>query len=59
VAVVGGVKVQVQGRDSGFVQVRLPDGTDGWLPEAQVAPLFAPEAEVPAGALLAAGAESP
>jgi hypothetical protein len=34
-AVVGGVKVQLQGRDGDFVQVRLPDGSDGWLPEAE------------------------
>lgn len=54
VAVVGGVKVQVQGHDSGYVQVRLPDGSDGWLPEAEVAPLFAPEAEVPPGAIAVA-----
>lgn len=61
-AVVGGVKVQLQGRDGDFVQVRLPDGSDGWLPEAEVAPLYLagePSAEVRTAALRPPLAETP
>jgi len=61
-AVVGGVKVQLQGRDGAFVQVRLPDGSDGWLPDTEVAPLFLagePSAEVRTAALQRPTAEAP
>lgn len=39
-AMVGGVKVRVQGSEQGYAQVRLPDGSDGWVPQEAVAPLY-------------------
>jgi tetratricopeptide (TPR) repeat protein len=40
--VVGGVKVRLRGADSGWRQVVLPDGSDGWLREAELAALVHP-----------------
>ena len=40
--IAGGVKVKLRGSDGNWRRVQLPDGSDGWLPSAQVAVLRTP-----------------
>ena len=40
--IVGGVKVELNGEDRGWVQITLPTGAGGWLPNNAVKPLKRP-----------------
>lgn len=44
VRVAAGVKVRLRGADQGWRRIQLPDGSEGWLAEDQLAPLRRPDA---------------